>query len=140
MAQGRWLSAMLAAVVLAATTACVGVVHAAPPTVICGQVVSESAAGAYVQDVSSGSATVDSVSVGDDIFLKLAPDCGHGATVTVVPARAASVVKQVKADDGKLAAIVLQPTMPEFEIRVGRPGGATDSVDVRLEPRNLGSS
>jgi len=39
---------------------------------------------------------------------------------------------EVKAGDGKLAAIVLHPNTPTFEIRVGRPRGATDTLDVRL--------
>ena len=132
----RWPLKLTTLVLLGACAACSQPTvpsTKAPPTVICGTTLSDSAAGAYVQDASSGAATVSHVSVGGDIYLKLSANCHTGASVTIAPSSAASVVAQARADDGATAAIVLHPRITKFDIQVHRPSGTIDLIRVSLD-------
>ena len=90
---------------------------AAPPTVVCGTTISNSASGVGVTDASTQTVTVRQ-SYSDAIYLEVSSDCDHGIT-PIFPAAAATLVTEAKAKDGKPAAIVLQAHRKAFDVQVG---------------------
>ena len=107
--------------------------HRAAPLVVCGTTLSDAAAGPALEDVSTGAVTVRHISVDTNIYLKLSANCHSGASATVVPPTAASIISQARTDDGASAAVVLHPHVEQFDVRVRRPNGAVDLVRVRLD-------
>jgi hypothetical protein len=84
---------------------------AAPPLVVCGTTLSTSVAGPVIYDLNGGGVRViTSASVGGFVFLRVAEGCTQGATVSIEPVGAATIVKEARAQDGEPAAIVLMPT------------------------------
>ena len=101
---------------------------AAPPTVICGQTLIDSAAGAVVTDATTpGTVNVVYETVGG-VVLKLS----RGAQIVVAPPAAAHVVKKATTKDGALAAVVVSPVQRSFDVRVSRAGSDPTVVRVRL--------
>ena len=123
---------MVCSAVLAGCSSIGRVSSAAPPTVVCGTTLSHSAAGPVMEDASSGPITINSVTVGGDIYLKLTSDCETGAEVAILPASGAAIVKQARTRDGALAAIVLHPVAKRFSVQVKRANGTIDLVKVSL--------
>ncbi len=80
-----------------------------------------------------GAATVRHISVDTNIYLKLSANCHTGASATVVPPTAASIITQAHTDDGAIAAIVLHPHVEQFDVQVRRSSGAVDLVRVKLD-------
>ncbi|MEO6503785.1 MAG: hypothetical protein ABIQ09_17985 [Jatrophihabitantaceae bacterium] len=93
---------------------------------------SDSLAGPVVLDVSSRPMTVENPTVGHEIYLKVSADCRRGATVDF-PADAATVVRQARAKDGALAAVVLAPRRISFNLTVHRTGERDIEVAIRLD-------
>ena len=61
------------------------VTTAAPPTVVCGTVLSDSAAGPVVFDATRRLPVVKYLTVGDVLMFRVVPGCDEGAHVSWVP-------------------------------------------------------
>ena len=104
----------------------------APPTVVCGQTISDSAAGATVTDATrSGAVTVADETVGG-VVLRVSNSCKTGATVRIIPSNAMRVSTEAHAKDGQLAAMVLVPQAKTADIQISRPDGTATTVHIRL--------
>lgn len=106
---------------------------AAPPTVVCDQTISNSAAGAVITDATrAGAITVDSVTADGVVVLRVGNDCRTGATVQITPQAAMRVEHQARTKDGRLAAIALQPRTVTADVVAKRPDGSTTTIHIRL--------
>ncbi|QNE34624.1 hypothetical protein [Leifsonia shinshuensis] len=77
---------------------------------------------------------VDSRTIGGLLFLKVSDDCDRGATVQWTPADAATQLREVRASDGRPAAVILRPNHDRFTITiVGDTGRTTVKVDLPPE-------
>jgi hypothetical protein len=94
------------------------VTTAAPPTVICGTVLNDSAAGAVVYDATRHLPIVKYTTVGDLMIFRVARGCNEGTRVRWIPSSAAHLVKAAHASDGQTAAVVLKPTSPRAAFRL----------------------
>jgi len=110
------------------------VTTAAPPTVVCGTVLSDSAAGPVVFDARRRLPTIKYLTVGGVLMFRVARGCDEGARVTWVPSSAAHLVKAAYAKDGHTAAVVLKPSGPHASFRLTgtRNGRVVASVTVKL--------
>lgn len=92
------------------TTAPARASSAAPPLVVCGTVVSTSAAGPVVYDMTQKQyPTVTELTVGGYVYVQVSDSCVEGADVTIAPSSAFTVVRVVKASDGRDELVVLAP-------------------------------
>jgi hypothetical protein len=82
-------------------------------------------------DASTQSISVHQVSAGGNVYLRVSQGCEHGAHVST-PTDAATLVKQVSADDGNPVALVIHPKTPNFDITIRQPDGHANTVTVRL--------
>ena len=105
---------------------------ASPPTVVCGTVLSDSAAGPVVFDATRRLPTIRYTTVGDMLMFRVARGCDEGAHVTWVPSSAAHLVKVAYARDGLTAAVVLKPDESSFRLTGTRNGRVVASVTVKL--------
>jgi hypothetical protein len=107
---------------------------AAPPTMVCGTVLSDSAAGPVVFDATRRLPTIKYLTVGDVLMFRVARGCVEGAHVTWIPSSAAHLVKAAYARDGHTAAVVLKPSAPHASFRLTgtRNGRVVASVTVEL--------
>jgi hypothetical protein len=119
------LPAFLAVITVSAfpalVTSCapeVKVTSAAPPTVVCGTVLSVSAAGPVLYDATRPLPALPYASVGGLFYFRVTRGCDHGSHVRWVPSSAAHLVKAARARDGLPAAVVLQPTGPRSAFRL----------------------
>jgi hypothetical protein len=95
----------------------------APPTVVCGTVLSKSAAGQPVIDATHGNVRLKDLMMGEPVYLRVTRDCAHGATITLIPGDDATVVAKALAKDGLPAGVVLQPRIHRpWTMTVGRDG------------------
>jgi hypothetical protein len=110
------------------------VMSGAPPTVVCGTELSDSAAGAVVLDATHRLPTVRYTTVGGGLIFLVARGCSQGSRVTWVPESAAHLVKAAYAKDGQMAAVVLQPAGPGAAFRLigTRDGVVVASATVKL--------
>jgi len=110
------------------------VTTAAPPTVVCGTVLSESIAGPVVFDATRRLPVIRHLTVGDVLMFRVARGCDEGADVSWVPSTAAHLVKAAYARDGQMAAVVLKPDGPHASFRLTgtRNGRVVASVMVKL--------
>jgi hypothetical protein len=92
--------------------------HGAPPTVVCGTVLSTSAAGPVVYDATRHLPTITDETVGNVVMFRVARGCDAGAHVTWVPSSAARLVQAAYARDGQMAAVVLKPRGPHAAFRL----------------------
>ena len=134
MGRGRKIAGVVAAwlAVAGALTACAeaGVSSAAPPLEVCGHVVSSTAAGAVLTDASTKSRVTGIPTAGSAVFIKLAPQCQKGASVTFDPPGRATIVARAEAEDGKLVAVgVCMST--KGVARIVRADGSTSVVDLQ---------
>ena len=106
----------------------------APPTVVCGTVLSDSVAGAVVYDATRPLRIVRDLTVGGVLIFRVARGCDAGTHVTWTPASAAHLVKAVSARDGQTAAVVLKPARPHaaFRLIATRDGRVVASAVVKL--------
>lgn len=134
--------ALAAVVTMPATTAAVPgcaaskphVTTAAPPTVICGTLLSNSAAGPVVYDATRRLPTINHPTIGGMLMFQVARGCTEGTHVTWVPRSAAHLVKAAYTKDGQTAAVVLKPRGPRAAFRLigTRNGRVAASATVRL--------
>ena len=135
--RNAWASmCALAGVVLLLVSGCSersAVTNSAPPTVICGTTLNNSAAGAVVDDATADSPTITSISPGG-IFIQVSHDCQHGAEVTWTPTDAATLAGQALADDGLVAAVVFNPKnlKAAFTVTARRAGAVVAKATVAL--------
>ena len=110
------------------------VTTAAPPTVVCGTVLSESIAGPVVFDATRRLPVIRHLTVGDVLMFRVARGRDEGADVSWVPSTAAHLVKAAYARDGQMAAVVLKPDGPHASFRLTgtRNGRVVASVMVKL--------
>jgi hypothetical protein len=111
-----------------------GLSSGAPPTVVCGTTLNDSAAGAVVIDAVHDHTTITGPSVGGLVFVRVSDDCSHGARVTWAPAQAASLVKQARTRDGLDAAVVLRPATltATFTVSARRDGTVVAHIPIQL--------
>jgi hypothetical protein len=84
----------------------------APSLVVCGQLVSASAAGPVVYDIASRHyATVTEVTVGGVIYVRVSDSCSRGAVVKITPPTAFETVRTVRATDGGAVLVELRPEL-----------------------------
>jgi hypothetical protein len=110
-----------AAGLAALTSACgqtPGTTTEAPPTQVCGTVLSSGDAGAVVFDATRHLPTITAYTVGGVLMFRVARGCDQGAQVHWVPSPAAYLVKTVKAKEGGLVAVVLRPNVPNAAFRL----------------------
>jgi hypothetical protein len=107
---------------------------AAPPTVVCGTVLSDSIAGPVVFDATRRLPVIKYLTIGDVLMFRVSRGCDKGAHVTWVPSTAAHLVKAAYARDGHMAAVVLKPDGPHSSFRVTgtQNGKVVASVMVKL--------
>jgi hypothetical protein len=117
------------------------VTTAAPPTVVCGTVLSDSAAGPVVFDATRRLPVIKYLTVGDVLMFRVVRGCDEGAHVSWVPSAAAQLVKVAHAVDGLTAAVVLQPSVPRASFRLTgtRNGRVVASITVKLASWACGS-
>jgi len=132
-----WITCVSAVSVLALTGCSSSepqVMSGAPPTVICGTVLSDSAAGAVVLDATRPLPTVKYETVGGGLIFLVARGCSEGTRVTWVPQSAAHLVKAAYAKDGQMAAVMLQPDGAgvAFRLTGTRNGVVVASATVKL--------
>ena len=106
----------------------------APPTVICGQTISNTAAGAVVTDATRGSAVTVTAQTAGGVVLRLSDSCAYGATITVTPSAAMRITAEARARDDRLAAAVLRPIAAIADVVVAHPDGTSTIVHIRLNP------
>jgi hypothetical protein len=121
--QSTALAALVAmSPVIAGMTGCAlsqpQVTTAAPPTVVCGTVLNNSAAGAIVFDATRRLPTIIGTTVGGLLLFRVARGCDKGAHVTWTPSSAAHLVKAAYARNGQPAAVVLKPSGPRAAFRL----------------------
>ncbi|MEW1953230.1 hypothetical protein [Terrabacter sp. NPDC080008] len=114
-----------------ALAACGGprISSAAPPLEVCGQVISDTPAGAVLTDASVETHVAGVPTAGSAVFIKLTPNCLHGATITFDPPTGAVVFSSAKAQDGKLAAVGVCLT-GEGHAHIVRADRSTSAVDL----------
>ena len=112
----RALAALLAAslgVLVASCGSQTRVSNAAPPTVICGALLSSSAAGALVYDITTPGfrhgRPVTAPTIGGVVIVRVAPGCLVGSTVRLRPTGAFRIVRRVRAKDGGVVVVELKP-------------------------------
>jgi len=133
--QARLATAGLAVTLTVSACAASGSFSGSPPWVVCGNTLVDSAAGESVEDVSGrqSSITVSSVSV-VGIGLLASHDCRHGATLTIEPNTAATVLRTATAIDHKTAAAIIDPEQAVFDVIVRHADGTITTVHVDLGP------
>lgn len=97
---------------------------AAPPLVVCGTTLSDSAAGPALFDATSQRLRVPVADAGNQVYLKVASTCARGAAIELEPADAASIVAHADARDGQPAAVVISISKTETVVVSGRRDGA----------------
>jgi hypothetical protein len=106
----------------------------APPTVVCGTVLNDSAAGAVAYDATRQLPTIKHPTVGGLLIFRVTRGCDAGTHVTWTPSSAAHLVKAADAKDGQVAAVVLNPARPRaaFRLIATRNGRVVASATVKL--------
>ena len=112
----------------------VSVSSAAPPTVVCGTTLSNSAAGAVVDNATRPWPTVSFPTVGNVLYIRVARGCAHGSHVSWTPSSAAHLVRAARAADGLPVVVVLKPRTPHsvFRVIATRDGRTVASIQVHL--------
>ncbi len=110
----RRLVGLLSCGVVAIGLAGCGASSAAPPTVVCGHVLSRSDAGIEVYTIWGRGARgiVRYPTVGNVVYVQVARGCTAGSEVQIRPAGLLRVVRSVRARDGNLAVLVVTQVRP----------------------------
>lgn len=98
--------------------------------------------GATITDIADGGGPLVSLSAGNLIFVQVSDGCQSGVDLSWQPPSAAVIVKRAVAQDGRLAAVGLQPLRARFTLTLTRVDGTSERVSVRLAqpPSGLGPS
>lgn len=139
----RRLATTAGVALLCAVSGCAGSSGAAssgaPATVVCGQALSHSAAGAVLTDASQqGSYEVTDQTAGGAILLRLSTSCSKGASMQIAPPNALQVVAEAKSKDGRLAAVALLPKVTVADLSIVHFDGTSTTVHIQL-PRLIAS-
>jgi hypothetical protein len=123
-----------AAVIGAGLAGCstVSVTTAAPPTVVCGTVLTTT--NAVMFDATGHLPTLTHPDIGNVLIFRVSRSCDHGARVSWTPAAAAQLVKAAYAKDHQPAAVILKPAGPNaaFRLVATRDGHVVASATVKL--------
>lgn len=114
-----------------------GATSAAPPTVICGQVLSRSEAGIGVYTIWGRGAhgIVRYPTLGNVVYVRVARGCSFGSEVQIRPAGLLRVVKSVRARDGHFAVVVVKQVRPGLAtITATRGGRKIGAIRIELLP------
>jgi hypothetical protein len=141
--RNRWSSwltapASVVTVLVAGVTGCTSstpqVTSAAPPTVVCGTELSDSAAGPVIYNATHHLPVIKYLTVGDVLMFRVASGCSQGTRVTWVPSSAAHLVEAAYASDGQMTAVVLAPNEPRaaFRLTGTRNGAVVASATIQL--------
>jgi|SRR5271154_6775225 len=108
--------------------------NGAPPTVVCGTELSDSAAGPAVLDATRRLPTINYSTIGGVLIFIVARGCDQVSRVSWIPRSAARLVKAAYARDGQMAAVVLQPEGPSasFGLTGTRNGVVVAAATVKL--------
>jgi hypothetical protein len=111
-----------------------GSTSAAPPTVVCGTVLSDSASGWVINDATRHLPTIIYWTGGGVLAFRVTRGCDKGAQVSWAPSSAARLVRAVHTKDGGMAAVILKPTVPNaaFKLTGTQNGKVVASATVRL--------
>jgi hypothetical protein len=136
----KWLAIAAFTVALTGCGGQTGLSSGAPPTVVCGTTLNNSAAGALVVDGVHNHAVVTSPSIDGLIFVQVSDGCSHGARVTWAPLHAADLVKRARARDGLDAAVVLRPATlsARFTVSARQDGAVVARVPIQLDGQPAG--
>lgn len=117
------------AIVVASCGSAARVSSAAPPTVVCGTLLSSSPAGAVVYDIAAPGFNdrqpVTAPTTGGVVIVRVAPGCSAGSTVRLSPADAFRIVRRVRARDGRLVVVVLKPVRSAPAVLTAERDGRT---------------
>jgi hypothetical protein len=122
------------AVLVSACSQPPGATSAAPPTEVCGTVLSDSASGWVIYDATRHLSTITGWTGDDVVIFRVARGCDQGARVSWTPSSAAHVIKTVHAKDGGVTAVVMRPNVPNaaFRLTATENGKVVASATVRL--------
>jgi hypothetical protein len=111
-----------------------GPTSAAPPTKVCGTVLSDSPAGWVVADATRHLPTITAYTGNGVLIFRVARGCDQGARVSWTPVSAAHVIKTVHAKDGGVTAVVMRPNVPNaaFRLTATENGKVVASATVHL--------
>jgi hypothetical protein len=113
------------------------VTTAAPPTVICGNVLSRSAAGIVVYTIWGRDAQgiVRYPTAGNVVYLRVSKSCSGGSEVQIRPTGILRVVRSVRTSDRRLAMVVLAQVRPGLAtITATRHGHLVGRIRIELRP------
>ena len=133
--QRRWPGLLLC--VASIGLAGCGATSAAPPTIICGHVLSRSAAGIGVYPIWGRGArgVVRYPSVGNVVYVQVAMSCSAGSEVRISPSGLLRVVRSVRAKDGHLALVVVAQVRPGLAtITATHAGHTVGRIQIELLP------
>jgi hypothetical protein len=107
---------------------------AAPPTVVCGTVLNDSASGWVVYDATRHLPTITYPTGGGVLVFRVTRGCGKGVQVSWAPSAAAHLVKAAYAKDGGMAAVILKPSVPNaaFKLTGTQNGRVVASATIQL--------
>lgn len=107
---------------------------AGPPLVVCGVVVSDSAAAPVVYDIAQRQyPTVTELTVGGYVYVEVSDTCKSGADVTIAPTSAFTVIRAVKASDGRDELVVLAPgSHPSAVLTASRAGTVVETLKLDI--------
>jgi len=116
-----------------------GATSAAPPTIICGHVLSRSAAGIGVDTIWGRDArdivrypTIDGL-----VWVKVATGCSTGSVVRIHPSGILRIVKTVRATDGGLVVVVVAQVHPgRATITASHDGHVVGAIQIQLQPES----
>lgn len=111
-----------------------GATSGAPPTVVCGHVLSRSEACIEVYTIWGRDArgTVRYPTVGNVVYVQVARGCLLGSEVQMRPAGLLRVVKSVRARDGHFAVVVVKQVRPGLATITATHGGRKIGA-IRIE-------
>ncbi len=87
-----------------------GMTSAAPPLTICGQTLYSGANGPVVTDATTQARVEGLLTADNAVFIRLAPGCDVGASITIEPAASGTVVAKATARQGGLIAVEIRPS------------------------------
>jgi hypothetical protein len=124
----------LAALISACSGRGTGTTTAAPPTVVCGTVLNDSPAGWVIYDATRHLRTITMWTGNDVLLFRVTRGCAKGAQVSWAPSSAAHLVKAAYAKDGRIAAVILKPNVPNasFQLTAKQNGRVVASATIQL--------
>ena len=131
---GAGTGAASLAVLMSACGQSPGATSAAPLTMVCGTVLSDSADGWVIDDATRHLPTITAYTGNGVLIFRVARGCDQGARVTWTPSSAAHVIRTVHAKDGGVTAVMMRPNVPNaaFRLTPTENGKVVASATVHL--------